>query len=270
MEFIFITNDPKAAKVAIESGVDRIMVDLEVLGKVERQGHLDTLISDHNINDIRLIRDFVPSCNLTVRINPLHEASLSEINLCIEAGANTLMLPMFTSAREVRKFIDLVSDRARVCLLLETPQAYVRADSIFDCKGVDEVHIGLNDLHIGMGLSFMFELLAGGVVDSLACRLRERRIKFGFGGVARLTGGALSAALILSEHVRLGSSQVLLSRDFKNTVADAILRKSDVLAREINALRYCINELRAASVDRLDNNHQELKRSVDDIVSHRD
>ena len=100
-------------------------------------------------------------------------------------------------------------------MLLETPQSMVRIDDILDVQGIDEIHIGLNDLHLGMGLDFMFELLSGGVVEYLSRKITDKGIKFGFGGVARLGQGMLDASLILSEHFRLNSSMVILSRDFK-------------------------------------------------------
>ena len=112
MEFIFITNNVQHARTAIQAGVDRIMVDLEILGKIQRQGHLDTRISNHMVNDIHSMRFNIPTCNLTARVNPLNKCSKSEINSCIEAGADTLMLPMFTTDSEVEEFVSLVSGRA--------------------------------------------------------------------------------------------------------------------------------------------------------------
>ena len=45
LKLMYITNDERVAKVAESSGVDWIFVDLEILGKEKRQGHLDTVIS---------------------------------------------------------------------------------------------------------------------------------------------------------------------------------------------------------------------------------
>ena len=114
-------------------------------------------------------------------MNPLFAGSEAEIEQCIFLGADAIMLPMFTQTAEVISFIRLVRGRARVWLLLETPQALVRADEIAQLPGVDVIHIGLNDLHLGMGLTFMFELVAHGVVDWLESRFRERDVRFGLG-----------------------------------------------------------------------------------------
>ena len=37
--YIAITNDPKQAQNLSECGIQQIMVDTEIMGKVERQGH---------------------------------------------------------------------------------------------------------------------------------------------------------------------------------------------------------------------------------------
>lgn len=220
MDLIFITNDTSLASCAQNAGVDRVMVDLEILGKQDRQGHLNTVISDHSLEDVGHIRSVLNVSKLLVRVNPINDKSKLEIDYVIECGADIIMLPMFESAQEVETFIHLVNGRVKTCLLLETKEAASEIDNILSVKGIDEIHIGLNDLHLSMGLSFMFELLANGVIDKLNKKIIEAGVKFGFGGVARLGSGTLDASLILSEHIRLNSSMVILSRDFKEKGVD--------------------------------------------------
>ena len=217
MEYILITNDPGTAAHAEQCGVNRVLVDLEILGKAERQGDLDTLISGHSISDIEGVRKVLEKAKLVVRVNPIHSGSAQEIGKVLCYEPDVLMLPMFTSSDEVQKFVDLVDGRAAVNLLLETPQALVRLDEIIRIDGVSEVHVGLNDLHLAMKLDFMFELLSGGVVEYVAGRVRSLRRKFGFGGISRLGDGDLDSSLILSEHCRLGSEMVILSRQFRHS-----------------------------------------------------
>ena len=73
------------------------------------------------------------------------------------------MLPMVIDADDAQRFVEMVGGRAKVCLLLETSQALVRMDDFLEMGGVDEIYIGLNDLHISLGLKFMFETLSGGI-----------------------------------------------------------------------------------------------------------
>lgn len=211
---MYITNDPSVASLADKIGVDRIFIDLEILGKEQRQGHLNTVISRHFLDDIYKIKDVLKSAELLVRCDPMNENSKSQIDDIIRAGADIVMLPMFKTAKEVAEFIKIVDKRAKVCLLLETPQAMCRIDDILEIKGIDEIHIGLNDLHLGMGLDFMFELLSGGLVEYISNKIKNMNIKFGFGGIARVGYGVLPAEKIITEHYRLGSKMAILSRSF--------------------------------------------------------
>ena len=53
LRFMYITNDEQIAKIAEACGVDWIFIDLEINGKEQRQGHLDTVISRHRIGDAK-------------------------------------------------------------------------------------------------------------------------------------------------------------------------------------------------------------------------
>lgn len=259
MEFITITNDVKVAKYFEECGIDDIMVDLETIGKAERQKGLNAVLSNHSFDDITKIKSVLSTSKCLVRVNPIHENSKKEIDEAIDRGADILMLPMFRTREEVELFIGLVGSRTEKYLLLETPQALVRVDEITSVKGIDAIHVGLNDLSIGMGLSFLFEPLIGGIVEYLANKIIPQKIKFGFGGVSRLERGKN----IISEHVRLGSQMVILNRDFrfyKETIED-IRNEVDVKV-EIHKIRTFIEELNEVTPLELENNRLSLIREI--------
>ncbi|GAE87219.1 hypothetical protein JCM21531_570 [Acetivibrio straminisolvens JCM 21531] len=216
LKLMYITNEVEIAKIAEKAGVDWIFVDLEINGKEKRQGHLDTVISKHMISDVKKIKSVLEKSELLVRVNPIFEGSKDEIDSVIEYGADIVMLPFFKTKEEVDKFVGYVNNRAKVMLLLETPQAVDNVDSILSVSGIDYIHIGLNDLHLGYKMKFMFELLSEGTVEMLCKKIKEKSIPYGFGGVARLGTGLLPAENILAEHYRLGSSMVILSRSFCN------------------------------------------------------
>ena len=267
MDLILITNDKDIAKYAEKIQVNRIMVDLEIIGKKERQGHLSTVISGHSLEDISKIRKVISKSKLLVRVNPIHENSKQEIDETIRCGADIVMLPMFTTPLEVKKFISYIKGRAIVNLLLETPQALVRIEEILSIKGIDEIHIGLNDLHSIMGLKFMFELLSGGIVEYLSKKINSAGIKFGFGGIARLGQGTLDSSLILSEHHRLNSEMVILSRDFHgNSKNFEELKNSINLKYEVSKVNKYINKLKCYSNDQLRENQRLVKKKVSEII----
>ena len=257
MELLYITNDIEVAKNAEISGVDIIFIDLEKKGKMARQGHLDTVISNHSIEGVERIRKELKSAKLLVRINPLDNESPLEIEQVIKCGADIIMLPMFKTAEEVREFIKLVKGRAEICLLLETSQALCRIDEILEIPGIHRIHIGLNDLHLSLGLDFMFECLSSGLVEYMAKKISKKGIKYGFGGIARMGEGELPAEKILKEHARLGSQMVILSRTFKRADKDL-----EVGVREIK-LEYEKNL--GLTREELDINKEEVKKIIEKI-----
>ncbi len=238
MKFYFITNSIELAVFAQANGADRIFVDLEIHGKELRQGHLSTVISRHCIDDVARLRAHVRAGTLLVRINPLHADSAMEIDRVIDAGADILMLPMLRTAAEAAQFRTLVGARARTMLLVETVAAMYALAEIVAVGGIDEVHIGLNDLHLELGLDFMFEPMADGLVDTMAAVLNAARMPFGIGGVARVGEGLLPAELILGEHVRLGSGAAILSRTFHRQATTVAEIEADMdFAAEVDKLR---------------------------------
>lgn len=264
MIFKYITNKPELAKFAVGCGVNRIFIDMEHIGKDRRQGHLNAHRATHTIDDVMNVRTAIPHTELMVRVNPVYEGTEAEVNGAINAGADIIMLPMFTTAEEVKYVADLISGRVRFCPLLETPQALVRLDDILNCtEGIDEIHIGLNDLHLGMKLSFMFEVLTGGLVEFASEKIRKKGIRFGFGGIARIGQGAVAAELILGEHVRLGSEMVILSRTFhKNSEYVQELVQKVNMKEEIDKLISCLDYFNNAPVTVLHENQQKLAQAV--------
>lgn len=216
LKLMYITNRADVAALADECGVDRIFIDLEIVGKEERQADMNTVISRHSVEDITKIKAVLKNAELLVRVNPIYAASEGEINECIKRGADILMLPYFKSGDEVSKFIKYVDGRVKTCILVETAEAVEHLDDILDIPGIDMVHIGLNDLHLSYGLDFMFELLSNGVVEKIGKKIKAKGIPYGFGGIARIGKGMLPAEHVIAEHYRLGSEMAILSRSFCN------------------------------------------------------
>ena len=267
IKFMYITKDPRIAALADRAGVDRIFIDLETVGKQLRQGGMNTVQSDHTLADIRAVRPAVKQAELMVRVNPIYDWSREEIEAALAAGADTLMLPYFRNARQAAQFLSMVNGRARTILLVETPEAVENLDEILSLPGIDECHIGLNDLHLGYGRKFMFELLADGTVDALAAKFKAHGIPFGIGGIARLGRGTLPAERILAEHVRLGSQAVILSRSFCNDIlfSDRPDRE-DIFIREVARLRQAEADMQKREPEFFAENRRELQRIVSRIV----
>lgn len=268
MNFFFITNSFELAEFGLSNGVDRIFVDLEFLGKEKRQGHLDTVISRHKLADIEKIRPIVPLGQLLVRINPINEGTEQEVEKVIQAGADIIMLPMFQNPKEVDYFSKCVNGRVRTCLLVETIGAMNSLEECVGIRGVNEVYIGLNDLHLELRNRFMFEPLANGLVERMSGVLKSANIPFGFGGIAQVGEGLLPAELILSEHVRLGSTAVILSRTFhRNAKTIPEIKKQMDFKGEIDKLRDAYTNHLHSNYDVLEENQIEIYKRICQISS---
>lgn len=261
-----ISADPVIAARALESGVDRIVIDLEIIGKNERQGHLDTVISNHCIADISQLRPSVPAGSLMVRTNPIHSGSQKEIDAVIDGGADIVMLPMFYGPREVEVFCEMVRGRAVVCLLFETVGSLANLEKCIQIEGVREVHIGLNDLHIEMGCKFMFEVMVSEGVRSAVEILKNYGIPFGIGGIARIGEGLVPAENVLLEHAFLGSQGAILSRTFFRGSSEGGSTNIDDLTREVSKIRGLYSEYLRYQCSQLHDGHNLFLDKLEAIV----
>lgn len=268
LTLMYITNDPVVAQIAEKNGVQRVWIDLETLGKEERQKNMNTVKSHHSIHDIEVISNVLTTSELLVRVNPINPGSEEEINQVISAGADMIMLPMWKSVEDVRQFLGFVNGRVKTTLLLETKEAVECVDQVLELGGFDEIHIGLNDLHLSYGLTFMFELLANGTVDALCKKIAATGIPYGFGGIARIGEGTLPAEWIVKEHYRLGSTRAILSRSFCNAEKIKDLKTIEVIfAENVARLRDCERNFTSTTEQEFEENRKAVKRCVSEIVA---
>ena len=272
LSLMYITNRPEVANIAEGSGVDRIFIDMEYIGKDLRQGGMDTVQNRHSFSDIENIRSAVSMSKVQVRINPIHDATgeycntEDEVQTAIDSGADILMLPMYKSISDVERFLTAVDGKATTLLLAETLEATQIMDEVVKISEVDEIHIGLNDLHLAMGQKFMFELLADGTVDKLCDIIRPSGKRYGFGGIARLGYGILPAEKIIMDHYRLGSSMAILSRSFCNVDKTINIEEiRDIFTLEVARIRQVEDEFAKCSIDEFNVNHLEVIQKVNQI-----
>ena len=218
-EFVLtaITDHPGLVQVLDAARVDRIGLDIERIGKSARQGHVEgARISEHRLEDLATVAANVRNADVFIRVNPIHAGSRFEIDRAIELGAAVVMLPYFTEARAVAQFVDLIGGRARPVLLLETAAAAARVREIVEVPGVAEVMVGLNDLHMSLGLVSPFEVVVSDLMETIARRVLDAGLRFGFGGLARPDDSALPVPpdLVYPQYARLGATSAWLARSF--------------------------------------------------------
>lgn len=270
LEYFYITNSPEYAVACEKAGVNRIFIDMEHIGKEKRQGGLDTVKNHHTIEDIKNVRTAISKSKLLVRVNPIHDGSEDEINAVINAGADFIMLPMWKSVEEVKTFYSIVNRRVKTILLLETDEARLCLDEVIKLKDVDEIYIGLNDLHLSQHKKIMFELYVDGTVDEIVSKLKTANIKFGIGGVGRVNcDNLLPAENILCEHYRLGSSMSILARAFCDWTKYDVAEFEQIMTDGIAENREFEKSLENQPIDYFNEIHKQTEKIIETIKANR-
>jgi HpcH/HpaI aldolase/citrate lyase family len=253
------TDDPVLAHRGDAAGIDRIGPDLEWRGKQERQAGLGTRMSSHRIESLPAIRDALSGARLFARINPFGPETREEVELALKSGVEVLMLPMFESAAEVARFCDVVDGRATVVLLLETRAATEEISAIVAVDGVDEVHVGINDLALSLGLRSRFEVLDSLLIERVSDAVRGAGLRLGIGGIGRVhdTSLPIPSDLIYAQYPRLGATGALISRAFIGAGADR-----DALAVEVARARERLAWWADAGAGELERARVELRAAI--------
>jgi voltage-gated potassium channel Kch len=267
MKFLMVMNDRDIARFACQFDGVQPFVDLEVLGKSERQGHMSSWKSKQTIEDVTHTREAVPNAHLVVRINPMHENTQSEITEVVARGANSVMLPMFHDRDTLARFLDMLGDKALPLPLFETAASVAQIPQIVPALGIRQLHIGLNDLHLDLGQDFLFQPLAEGYLEEPTQALRSFGIEFGIGGIARTREGIVSPEFLLGEHVRLGSSAVILSQTFHRnaTTLEELVQHFD-FGIELARLQEIYANFNLMDASELELNRIETKNRINDVV----
>jgi hypothetical protein len=261
LDLVQITNDVAFARRCDALPGLRLFVDLERLGKAERQAGRNTFISRHEADDVGRIRDAARHSRLMVRVNPLHEHTSAEVDAVLAHGPDLLMLPMFSGPGQVREFAAIVAGRAPITALLETAGALDTLPQWIATPGLQEVYVGLNDLHLSLGLPFMFQPLALGMLDAVSAAVHGAKLRLGFGGIARLDEGLLPGRDVLAEHLRLGSQAVILSRTFHRDDGDLAFEQ------QVAALRQAEAQLARRSAAQVEADRQRIARAINLIAA---
>ena len=268
IKLMYITNSLDVALIAQKYGVDRVWIDLETIGKDERQKGLDAVKSHHTVDDIRTIKPHLVTSEMLVRVNHWFEGSIDEIEAVIAAGADMIMLPYWKTVDEVKAFVEAVNGRCKTTLLLETKEAVECIDEVLNHGGFDEIHIGLNDLHLSYGMTFMFELLSDGTVERLCRKFKAVGIPYGFGGIAKLGDGLLPAEKVIVEHYRLGSTRAILSRSFCDNAKIESIEEIDRVFREnMEAMKKYEDAVAAMTQEDYERNQVDVCKTVEEVVA---
>lgn len=262
MNLFLFTTDVLLAREAEAAGIDGVIVDCETRGKASRQSNYATDLASATPQDVA---NLVGSLTLavTVRLNSLGNHTRDEIELALDLGAKSLLLPMARDAGEVDSFVRMVGGRAEAGIMIETQELVERCSTLRESDW-QYGYIGLNDLMISRRAAWLWEPLMDGTVEKIFTVLSGRAL--GFGGITIVgEGHPIRFSSLLREMSRLGSKFGVLRRSF---IRDIVGRNIDAEIRAIRAHLYAA-ELR--NTERVASDHvaflDELKRVRNQVLS---
>jgi hypothetical protein len=255
------TDDPALARRADAAGVDRIGVDLERLGKAERQGGRGTWISPHRPEALLRLVPELKRASPFARIDPPNPGTRRQVEEVIDHGARVVMLPMVSEPEEAEQFVEAVAGRADSVLLIECADAVENAAALAGVEGVDELHLGLNDLALSLGLASRWQVLGLDLAMGVGAAAEAAGKRFGLGGVGRPGDRDLPipADLVYAEIARTGASATLISRSFLSGV-------DRDLAALVRDARTAVARWRLQPPEALEEAHAELARRASRVA----
>jgi hypothetical protein len=212
LELVLFENEPESACAYLEAGIRSFLVDLEIIGKDQRQLGFDTEIRPGKLQDLQRIAA-LPGVSAWCRINRYGGHTQREVEHALEAGADVMILPMAESMTEIDAYLRLLDRRCRAGIMIETRACAALAREL-NQRPLDYAFFGLNDFAISRGGGLIFDALADGSVEAVNRALTGPR--FGVGGLTDVRRGSpIPSARLVEEMERLGCGFTFLRRSFR-------------------------------------------------------
>jgi hypothetical protein len=240
MIYSIIGNTVELANAAVNAGIERLIIDIERIGKPERQFKKDLFLSNHTVEDIATIKKSNHTIKIVFRINKIGSTTTEEVKIAIRDKVDYIMLPYFKTISEVDTLVALVQSKIKLILLIETKEAILLINQLTKRADISEIHFGLNDLAISYGYNNIFEPLKMGQLDEWCNIIARNNKPYGFGGIASLSNTQLPVPpyLILAAQKKLGCSRAWLGRSFRNILS----HNYDNINYEMSLLRNRYND----------------------------
>jgi hypothetical protein len=231
------------------------MVDLETIGKNERQLGRNAVINHHDVSDVLKIKNLNLNSKLICRVNPFYEGSFNEISLAINNGADYIMIPMIENISAYKKILDMISGRCKVIPLIETPYSLMKVAEIIDYFPIDQIHFGLNDLRIGFKMHNLFEILFSNFFQNVIDEVKNKVQTIGIGGIGSpLYQQQVYPELVIKQIKCIGGNSIIMSRSFfqegyiKKDILEALIildqaLDANISDTELSLLKVQINNL---------------------------
>lgn len=252
MNLLLFHRDLDTSLACLDAGVDGVVIDLETRGKAERQSGFDTEINAHSISTLASLRARTEQ-RLLCRLS-CPEPELIEISRVIDAGADEVILPMLTSAKQAQDTCEKIGNACKITLMVETESMACEASKI-NALPIARVYVGLNDLQISRNSTSIFAPMQDGLLD----RLRQDIDipDFGFAGITLPSKGApLRAKHLYNEMMRLGARFTFLRRSFYRDTAEISF------ATAVTQIRNGLKVAQMRRKEEIETDHQAMTQAV--------
>ena len=143
-------------------------------------------------------------------------------------------------------------------LLVETASAASRVGQLCRIEGLDEIHFGLNDLSLDLGVKNHFAVLCSTLLEDACATLAAEGFPFAVGGIGRALDASLPipSELVYAQYPRLGATGALVSRVFFKDLPE------EQFAGEVTRARERLTHWSRQSAGRLREAREELDALV--------
>ena len=240
MEIVYKTTSSEIASIAVECGVNIIMVDLGKHLK-ETKDYKSTFgwtfdyeafIQDCFVK-LKKIRASIGDKKLRVVVTAeMGDSVIDELN---NIGVDELYLSQWTEVEEVRRFASKVGGKQIIGVVFNSNDEIALADDVFGLN-IKEAYIDTFELY--EGCLEEYKMIANGAIEKFCNRAKENSIAISFGDVRFIKSYPSEAEYMIAELCNVNASSVLLSRTFNGCYEDKYLKEAPLeLSENISFIR---------------------------------
>ena len=266
MEIVYKTLSSEIASIAVECGVNIIMVDLGKLLKETKDYKItfgwafdyDAFMQDC-LTKIKEIKASIGDKKLRVVVTTeMGDSVIDELN---NIGVDELYLSQWTEVEEVRRFASKVGGKQIIGVVFNSNDEIALADNVFGLN-IKEAYIDTLELYDDCIEEY--KMIANGTIEKICSKAKESNVAISFGDVRFIKSYPSEAEFLIAELCNVNASSVLLSRTFNGCYEDKYLNEAPIeLSKNVSFVREQENKWSSASKESI---LDQRKRMLEDYL----
>jgi len=250
MEIVYKTTSSEIASIAVECGVNIIMVDLGKHLK-ETKDYKSTFgwtfdyeafIQDCFVK-LKKIRASIGDKKLRVVVTAeMDDSVIDELN---NIGVDEVYLSQWTEVDEVRRFISKVGRDLITGVVFNSNDEIALAEAVF-CSDIKAAYI--DTLELFDDRVEEYKMIANGTIDKICSKAKGSNVAISFGDVRFIKSYPSEAEFLIAELCNANASSVLLSCTFNGSYEDKYLKDAPIeISENVSLIREQENKWNNAS-----------------------